>query len=141
MGFPINFSIGCFFPIRFPSYGMLHYMENAQGFLINFSQFGKMQQNPSYGVNLENWYLYFSCPTVWVIFPHTIPILWYTSSNGKWVSPSISHTTGKCNKTHRMGRTWATGAHTFPIVSALFFSLDSHFTVCFIKCEIHVFSH
>ena len=29
-------------------------------FPINFSQYGKMQQNPSYGLNLGNWYLYFS---------------------------------------------------------------------------------
>ena len=33
-----------------------------------------------------------------------------------WVSPSISHSTGKCNKTHRMRWTWETGTHTFPIV-------------------------
>ena len=40
---------GCFFPIRFPSYGIFHYMGNA------------------------------------------------------WVSPLIFHSTGKCNKTNRMG--------------------------------------
>ena len=58
---------GWFFPIRFPSYGILQKMGNA------------------------------------------------------WVSLSISHSTRKCNKTHRMGRTWEIGAPTFPIVWALFF--------------------
>ena len=58
---------GCFFPIRFTSYGILHHMGNA------------------------------------------------------WVSPSISESMGKCNKTHRMGRTWEIGAHTFPILWAHFF--------------------
>ena len=37
-----------------------------------------------------------------------------------WVFPSISHSMGKCNKTHRMGRTWEIGNHTFPIVWMLF---------------------
>ena len=60
-------------------------------------------------------------PIVWVAFSHSIPILWYTSSFGNaWVFPSISHSTGKCNKTHRMGKTWEVGNHTFPIVWVLF---------------------
>ena len=37
-----------------------------------------------------------------------------------WVSPSISHSTGKCNKTFRMGWTWKIGTHTFPIVWVIF---------------------
>ena len=32
-----------------------------------------------------------------------------------WVSSLISHSTGKCSKTHCMGRTWEVGIHTFPI--------------------------
>ena len=28
--------------------------------------------------------------------------------------PSISHSIGKCSKTHRVGRTWKIGTHTFP---------------------------
>ena len=59
--------------------------------------------------------------TAWVIFPHKIPILWYTSSYGNTqVSPSISYGTGKCNKTHRMGKTWEIFTHTIPIVLVLF---------------------
>ena len=62
-------------------------------FPINFSFYGKMQQSPSYGVNLGNWYPYFSRsmsafspydshPTVyfsiWEMhgFPHQFLILW-----------------------------------------------------------------
>ena len=52
---------GRFFPIRFPSYGILHHMGNA------------------------------------------------------WVSPSISHSMRKCNKTLPMRWTWEIGTHTFPI--------------------------
>ena len=37
-----------------------------------------------------------------------------------WVFPSISHSTGKCNKTHCMRRTWEIGTHTFPIKWVLF---------------------
>ena len=36
------------------------------------------------------------------------------------VSSSISHSTGKCNKTHYMGRTWEISTHIFPIVWVLF---------------------
>ena len=37
-----------------------------------------------------------------------------------WVLQSTFHSTGKCNKTHCMGKTWEIGTHTFPIVRALF---------------------
>ena len=37
-----------------------------------------------------------------------------------WVSPSIYHSIRKCNKTHRIGRTWKIGTHTFPLVWVLF---------------------
>ena len=58
-----------------------------------------------------------------------------------WVYPSISHSTGKCNKTHCMGRTWEIGTHTLPIWYGCFFSLDSHSMVYFITWEMDVFSH
>ena len=57
---------GCFFPIRFPPYGILQHMGNT------------------------------------------------------WVLPLISHGTGKCNKTHCIGRNWEIGTHTFPIVWMFF---------------------
>ena len=53
----------------------------CRGFLINFSQYEKIQQYPFYGVTVEIGTHTF--PIVWVIFPHTIPILRYTSSYGK----------------------------------------------------------
>ena len=37
-----------------------------------------------------------------------------------WVSPWISHSTRKCNKTHDMGKVWETDTHTFPMVWVLF---------------------
>ena len=37
-----------------------------------------------------------------------------------WVFPSISHSMGKCNKTHRMGKTWEIGNHIFHIAWVLF---------------------
>ena len=33
-----------------------------------------------------------------------------------WVTPSISQTTGKCNKTNGMGNVWEIDTDTFPIV-------------------------
>ena len=60
-------------------------------------------------------------PIVWVILPHTIPSLCILHQMGNaWVSLSICHSTGKYNKTHRMGRTWEIGTPTFPVVWALF---------------------
>ena len=52
--------------------------------------------------------------------------------------PIISHSTGKCSKTHHMRRTWKIGTHFFPIVCA-FFPLDSHPMVYFIIWEMHGF--
>ena len=49
-----------------------------------------------------------------------------------WVSTSISHSTGKCNKTHRMCRAWEIGTHTFLIVRVFFSPLDSCFMIYFI---------
>ena len=78
---------------------------------------------------------------VWAISPHTIPILRYTTSNGKaWVSPSISHSTGKWNKTHRRGEPGKLVLILFPYYGR-FFPLDSDFMVYFITWEMHVFSY
>ena len=60
-----------------------------------------------------------------------------------WVSSSIFHSTGKCNKTHRMGRTWEIGEKNSYISRGMdaVFSVDSHFMVWFITWERQVFSH
>ena len=44
---------------------------------------GNIIQNPSYVENLGNWYSYFSHSMG--AFFHQIPILWYTSSYGKYM--------------------------------------------------------
>ena len=60
-------------------------------------------------------------PIVWVFFPILFPSYDILHHMGNaWVFPSISHNTGKCNKTHCMGKTWEIGNHTFPIVWVLF---------------------
>ena len=65
---PILFpQYGCFFPIRFTFYGILHNMENA------------------------------------------------------WISPSISHTMGKCSEIHQIGRAWEIGTNFFPKLWTPFF--------------------
>ena len=58
-----------------------------------------------------------------------------------WVSLYISHSTGKCNKTHGIGKVWEIGTHTFPIVWVLFFPLDSHLKVYFSIWEMRGFPH
>ena len=49
-----------------------------------------------------------------------------------WVSSSIFHSTGKCNKTHRMGRTWEIGEKYSYFSGSMdaVFPVDSHFMVC-----------
>ena len=58
-----------------------------------------------------------------------------------WVSPSISHSTGKCNKTHCNMEKLGNWCSYFSHIMDAFFPLDSHFMVCFITWEMHVFSH
>ena len=62
-----------------------------------------MQQNPSDKVNLGNWYSYFSQSmgdfSPYDSHPTVYSIIW----GNAWTSSSISHSTGKCNKTHRRG--------------------------------------
>ena len=58
-----------------------------------------MQQNPSYEVNLGNWYSHFS-HSMGDFSPYNSHGILHHMGNA-WVSPSICHTTGKCNRTHR----------------------------------------
>ena len=53
-----------------------------------------------------------------------------------WVSPLISHSTGKCNKTHSMGKVCEIYNHTIPIVWVLFFHLIPilWYTLAYGKC-------
>ena len=54
---------------------------------------------------------------------------------------SISHSTGKCKKTNRMGRTWEIGAHIFSHNMGTFFPSNSHPMICFVEWEMHGFSY
>ena len=69
----------------------------------------------------------------WKIGIHTFPIVWICIISiqfpsygilprigNAWVFPLISHSSGKWNKTHCMGRIWEIVAHTFPVVWVLF---------------------
>ena len=108
----------------------------CMGFPVNFSQYGKMQQNPSYRVNLGNQYSYFShCMG---IFPHTIPILWYTSLNGKYMDLPINFPQHrKMSQNPLYGENLGNCCSYFPHSMGAFFPLDSHFMVYFITWEMH----
>ena len=58
-----------------------------------------------------------------------------------WVSPSIFHSTGKCNKTHRNMQSLGNWCSYFSHIMDAFFPIDSHFMVYFITWEMHIFSH
>ena len=55
-----------------------------------------------------------------------------------WVSPSIFHSTGKCNKTHLKGKTLEISSHTFSTVWVFF---SSRFPSCSIIWEMRGISH
>ena len=95
--------------------------EKCMDFPINLPKYGKMQQNPCSGGKSGKLTLILF-PECGFFFPVrflSYGILHYMGN--AWVSPSISHSTGKCKKTHRMGRTCEIGAPTFLIVWTLFF--------------------
>ena len=59
-----------------------------------------------------------------------------------WVSPSISHITGKCNKTYDMGEVWKIDTHIyFSLSMGAFPPLDSHPMAYFIIWEMLGFPH
>ena len=86
---------------------------------INLPYYEKMQQNPSNGESLGNWYTYFSNNMYFfsIRFP-SCSILHHMGN--ACVSPSISHSTVKLNKTHQIEVTMKIGAHTFPVVWVFF---------------------
>ena len=100
-----------------------------------------MQRNLLYGEKLGNWYSHFSHSMGAFFLSDSHPMVYFIiwEMHG-FPSPSISHSTGKCNKTHRLGRIWEIVTHTFPIVWVLF-PLDSHSMVYFITWEMYVSSH
>ena len=57
------------------------------------------------------------------------------------VFPLTFYNLGKCSKTHRIGRAWEIGTHTFLIALVHFFLSDSHVLVYFIICKMHGLPH
>ena len=110
---------GQFFPIRFPSYGILHHLE-MHGFSHQFPIVRENATKPiAWGKPGKLVIILF--PQYGYFFPIRFSFYDILHHMGNvWVFPSISHSTGKCNKTHRMGKAWEIGNHAFPIVSVLF---------------------
>ena len=107
-------------------------------------------QNPSNRENLENWWLYFSYSMG--DFSHYIPILWYTSSNGKCMGVLISFP--KYGKKQENPSNWKSLENYFSrksyknpsYVEKLGtwysqFSHSSHSMVYFIICKMRGFLH
>ena len=131
--------MGTFFPLD--SDPMVYFIIwEMQGFPHQFLIVRKMKQNPLYGVNLGNWYSYFSHsmgdfstydshPTIYFIIwemhgcPHQFPIVQENAT--KFI---VWRENGKLMLI------------LFPYYGH-FFPLGFHFVVCFITWEMHVFSH
>ena len=90
-------------------------MWEIHGFPSKTPQYGKMQQNPWNGESLGNKYSCFF-HSMGAFFSFRLSSYGTRHHMGNaWFFPLISYSTGKCNKTDRMGRTWEIGTHTFPI--------------------------
>ena len=105
----------------------------CMGFPISFSNYGKMQQNPSYGENLGSWYPYFSHsmgafypldfhPMVYFIiweihmFSHQFPITQEkTAKSIEWGKPR-KLVPGKILQNPLYVENLGIATHTFPIV-------------------------
>ena len=112
----------------------------CMGFLINFPQYRKMQQNPWYGKVWEIDTRTF--PIVWVLFSHQIPILWYTLSYGKCMGFPINFSQyGKMQQNPLNGVNLGNWYLYFPHSMGDFSTYDSHPTVYFIIWEMHRFPH
>ena len=152
--FPIVWML---FSIRFPSYGILHYMGNGWIFLSNFPQNSKSQQNPSNGEGQRNWFSYFF-RKIGVSFPIRFQSCSVPPHMGnRWVFSSISHSIEKGMKSHRMEKYWEIGYRKNPAKPIVcgelgklvlifflqyrcFFPLDSHPMVFFTTWEMRGFS-
>ena len=56
-------------------------------------------------------------PIVWVLISHRVPSYGIPChTRNVWVSLHISHSTGKCNKSHGIAKVWGIDTHTFFIV-------------------------
>ena len=90
----------------------------CMGFLIRFPQPEKIQQNPSKACDIG----LYTFSIVWVLFSIIFPSCSILHHMGMtWVSPSISHSTGKCSKIHWIERGFEVGTHTFHKVQVVLF--------------------
>ena len=119
--FPIIYNMGTFFSSN-PH--MLWYTSSygkCMGFPINFPQYGKMQQNPSYE---ETWEIgNHTFPIVWVLFSH---LMVYASSYGKCMGFFITFPQyGKMQQKPSYAEDLGNWYSYFPHSMGAFFPFDS----------------
>ena len=110
------------------------------GFTRNFPQYWKMQLNTLYGENLGNWLPYFSLSIS--AFSPPVPILWYTSSYGKWISLPINFPQHR--KIPQIQSYWENLGNQYSYFShnmGACFLLDSHLMMHLIIWEMNGFPH
>ena len=132
-------SMDAFFPSD--SLPMVYFsIGKCMRFLNNFPQYGKVQQNAWYGESLGiDTHTFF---IVWVLFSHSIPILWYTSLYEKCMGFSMNFPQyAKMQQNPWYGESlWNWYSYFFHSIGA-FFPSDSHPMVYFIIWEMHGFPH
>ena len=130
---------GYFFPIGFPSSGILHHMGNAWVFPSISHSTGNCNKTHCMGRTQEIGTHTF--PIVWVLFSHLIPILWHTSLHGKCMGFPINFPQHEKIQQHPtygedMGNCYSYFSHSM----GAFFPLDSHPLVLFLTWEMYGFS-
>ena len=129
----------CFFPIRFPSYGILHYMGNAWCFVSISHSIGRSSKiHPVVKIVIKipiffPKHGYFSS----IIFP-PYGILQHVKN--AWVFPSVSHSMGKCSKIRPM--VWSCSLepllHQIPIIWAVH-GFSNEFLVLWLNSANHTY--
>ena len=88
-GYPLfSLSLGSFFSIRFPCYGILHHMWNpwvSQSISHNMGKYSKIHRvGRAWEIGTHDFLI------AYLLFFYQISILWYTSLHGKLMSFSIN---------------------------------------------------
>ena len=104
--------------MRLQAYGVLHHTRNAW-FPPSISHSTEKCNKTlcmgwSWVIGTHNF------PRILVIFPIRFTSYDILHMGNAWVSQSFFHNTRNCNKTHCMGWTWESSAHTIPILWTLF---------------------
>ena len=112
--------MGTFFPSN--SHLMVYFIIwEMHGFSHQFLLYEKMQQNPSYGEDLGNWYSCFSYSIGAFLQSDSHPVIYFITWEMLRYPPSVSHSIRIFSEIHRIERAWKIGTHTFPKVWVLFF--------------------